>query len=47
MKNIEDIIKEIHEAFGNNEYRGDPFIQGSFEGWPEKLGISYQKFLET
>jgi len=35
MKNIEDIIREIHEAFGN-EYPGDPFIQGSFEGWPEK-----------
>ena len=32
MKNIEEIIKEIHEAFGNNEYPGDPFLQGSFEG---------------
>ncbi len=32
MKDIEDIIKEIHEAFGNNEYPGDTFLQGSFEG---------------
>jgi hypothetical protein len=32
MKIIEDIIKEIHEAFGNNIYPGDDFLQGSFEG---------------
>jgi len=32
MKDTEDIIKEIHEAFGNNEYPGDAFLQGSFEG---------------
>ncbi len=32
MKDIEDIIKEIHEAFGSNEYPGDAFLQGSFEG---------------
>jgi hypothetical protein len=32
MENIEDIVKEIHEAFGNNEYPGDAFLQGSFEG---------------
>jgi len=32
MATIEDIIKEIHEAFGNNEYPGDGFLQGSFEG---------------
>lgn len=32
MKDIEDIIKKIHEAFGNNEYPGDGFLQGSFEG---------------
>ncbi len=32
MKAIEDIIKEIHEAFGNSEYPGDAFLQGSFEG---------------
>jgi hypothetical protein len=32
MKDREDIIKEIHEAFGNNEYPGDGFLLGSFEG---------------
>ncbi len=32
MKTIEDIIKEIYEAFGNNEYPGDAFLQGSLEG---------------
>ena len=32
MKTMEDITKEIHEAFGNNEYPGDGFLQGSFEG---------------
>ncbi len=32
MKTIEDITKEIHEAFGNNEYPRDGFLQGSFEG---------------
>jgi hypothetical protein len=32
MKDIEDVIKEIHEAFGNNEYPGDGSLQGSFEG---------------
>ena len=33
MKDIGDIIKEIHEAFGNNEYPVDAFLQGSFEGY--------------
>jgi hypothetical protein len=32
MKALEDILREIHEAFGNNEYPGDVFLQGSFEG---------------
>jgi hypothetical protein len=32
MKDIEDLIGEIHEAFGNNEYPGDGFLLGSFEG---------------
>ncbi len=30
--NQEGIIRKIHEAFGNNEYPGDAFLQGSFEG---------------
>jgi hypothetical protein len=29
---MEDILRAIHEAFGNNEYPGDAFLQGSFEG---------------
>lgn len=32
MKNLEDIIRQIHKAFGGNEYPGDAFLQGSFEG---------------
>lgn len=32
MKNVEEIIKEIQEAFGNHKYPGDAFLQGSFEG---------------
>jgi hypothetical protein len=32
MKDIKDVIKEIRGAFGNNEYPGDAFLQGSFEG---------------
>ena len=32
MSNKEAVIKEIREAFGNNEYPGDNYLQGSFEG---------------
>jgi hypothetical protein len=32
MKAVESILRAIHEAFGKNEYPGDPFLQGSFEG---------------
>lgn len=32
MKDREEIIREIHEAFANNEYPGDAFLRGSFEG---------------
>jgi hypothetical protein len=32
MMDIKKIIKEILEAFGNNEYPGEAFLQGSFEG---------------
>lgn len=32
MKDREGIIEQIHEAFGDNEYRGDGFLLGSFEG---------------
>lgn len=32
MNDKEHVIKEIYEAFSNNEYPGDHFLQGSFEG---------------
>ncbi|GIK42243.1 MAG: hypothetical protein BroJett011_60760 [Chloroflexota bacterium] len=32
MNNKEAVIKAIREAFGPNEYPGDRFLQGSFEG---------------
>ena len=32
MPNREAIIKKIYEAFGQNEYPGDNFLQGSFDG---------------
>jgi hypothetical protein len=32
MNDKEAVIKEIREAFGNNEYPGDNYLQGSFEG---------------
>jgi hypothetical protein len=32
MNDKEAIIKEIREAFGQNEYPGDNFLQGSFDG---------------
>jgi hypothetical protein len=31
-KNKEAVIKTIREAFGNNDYPGDDYLQGSFEG---------------
>ena len=32
MNNKGIVIQEIYEAFGENEYPGDGFLQGSFEG---------------
>lgn len=32
MNDKETVIKAIREAFGENEYPGDRFLQGSFEG---------------
>lgn len=32
MYDKETVIKEIYKAFGQNEYPGDRFLQGSFEG---------------
>jgi hypothetical protein len=32
MNQKDDVIKQIHEAFGANHYPGDSFLQGSFEG---------------
>jgi hypothetical protein len=32
MNNKETVIKTIRETFGQNEYPGDNFLQGSFEG---------------
>jgi hypothetical protein len=32
MNDKEAVINQIHEAFGENEYPGDGFLQGSFEG---------------
>ncbi|MCP4359026.1 MAG: hypothetical protein GY796_13480 [Chloroflexi bacterium] len=32
MNDKERVIKEIQAAFGQNEYPGDNFLQGSFEG---------------
>lgn len=29
---IENVIEKIHSAFGRNEYPGEGFLQGSFEG---------------
>ena len=32
MSDRDRVIDTIREAFGSNEYPGDPFLQGSFEG---------------
>ena len=32
MDDKKAVIKQIYEAFGNNEYPGDNYLQGSFEG---------------
>ena len=32
MNDKETVIREVREAFGNNEYPGDNYLQGSFEG---------------
>jgi hypothetical protein len=32
MKDTESVIRLIREAFGKNEYPGDPYLQGSTEG---------------
>lgn len=32
MVNKETVIREIQDAFGKNDYPGDDFLQGSFEG---------------
>ena len=28
----ESVVRMIRDAFGGNEYPGDPFLQGSFDG---------------
>lgn len=33
MTDPAQVIQKIHEAFIDNEYPGDPFLQGSTEGW--------------
>jgi hypothetical protein len=32
MKDTESVIRLIRDAFGKNEYPGDPYLQGSFQG---------------
>ncbi|KRT74037.1 MAG: Uncharacterized protein XU12_C0005G0042 [Deltaproteobacteria bacterium CSP1-8] len=41
MRDRESVVRMIRDAFGRNEYPGDPFLQGSFDGCEpfEEVGV--------